>query len=173
MPSTPAAVPNIDPYDVLKHVRTMKTTKYLHIALFFVIAIIVAYFIVRIVLSFTSVYTKYISLNNDLATRKRQFTIPGAELTSVDDDNLDDADVAGTVYLNDAIENSLMNMEHTQSQDVQGIVNYRKNSKNGANYKFGANVSANVLSSEFDDYVYAEPKPQEQSFWEYLFNPTN
>jgi len=169
--SSVADTAQIDTVTMLKRVANMKTTKYLHILLFFTIAIIITYFIVRIVMSFSSVYNQYTSLNNDLASRKRKFTVPGTELSTIEDDNADDIGDGGVVYINDTIESTLMNMENTQANDIQALVNYRKNSKNGANYTFNATVNANVLSPEFDDYVYPDPRSQEKSFWEYLFSP--
>ena len=167
--STVAAADTTD--DLLNQVMTMKSLKYSLIVLFFVMAIIFGYFIVRIILSFIGVYTKYNSMTQDLEKKKNAFAIPGAD--DDDNDNSDPRDDAyQDVQYNETIVKSIkVHDSNIQNGSLQELISKRKSSKNGADYKLGANMNANVLSSEFDDYVYKSPGAKEPSFWEYLFHP--
>ena len=110
-------------------------------------------------------------MTESLEKKKKAFAIPGA-----DDDNNDNSDPRDDAYqniqYNESIVRAIKNNDgNIKTGSLKDTIAYRKNTKNGADYQLDANISTNVLSSEFDDYVYKPPTSNEPGFWDYLFNP--
>ena len=125
----------------------------------------------RIIFSFIGVYSQYNSMTKNLEKKKKAFSIPGAD--DDDNDNSDPRDDAyQSIQYNETIVKSIRNNDlNINNGSLKDTIAYRKNTKNGADYKLDANIGTNVLSREFDDYVYKPPTSNEPGFWDYLFNP--
>ena len=53
---------------------------------------------------------------------------------------------------------------------MKNVIKFRKEHATGTPYVYDAYIGNAVLDSQFDDYVYPDPKAGEKSFFEYLFS---
>jgi hypothetical protein len=167
------------------HFNTIISNSYFQLGLFFLLAALFGYFIFKLIVSINAVYTQYQLMKRRVENKKVAFKIPGVTVSSANavDDDADYSDPladrydAGRMNYNDNIEEQLARLDDDVINPTTGLmkntIKFRKDHvKDGdAPYIDNAYIGNNVLSADFDNYVYPDSKPGEKSFFEYLFTP--
>jgi hypothetical protein len=171
-------------YGITK-MKAKASQSYFNLGLFFILTLLFGYFIAQIIVSLSGVYSDYLNLSRRTQNAKTAVKIPGvgSGLDPTGDDldystPLDGRFDADRMNYNDTIQNQIgildVGVEDPTSGAMKSLISLRqKNSvtNGGTPYHYSASIGTNVISPQFDDYVYQAPRPGEKSFFEYLFSP--
>ena len=120
-------------------------------------------------------------MSRRVENQKVAIKIPG-----ISDGNDDDIDYSNPLSdrhnpdhmnMNDNIEDQIEVLDddvvNAKTGKMKNLIKMRKEQSklNGPAYTYSAYIGNNIISAEFDDYVYAPPNNTERGFFEYLFNP--